>query len=102
LRVISKRRLREFWQRNPDAETPLRVWYSVSRRVIWRNPAEMKRDFPSADLVGKCTVFNIKGNDYRLIVKIEYAKQTIYIKHVLSHKEYDKEKWKDGCGQKSN
>lgn len=98
MRVISKRRLREFWQRNPDAETPLRVWHSVTRRVIWQNPAEMKRDFPSADLVGKCTVFNIKGNDYRLIVKIEYAKQTIYIKHVLSHKEYDKEKWKDGCG----
>jgi len=57
----------------------------------------MKRDFPSADLVSKCTVFNIKGNNYRLIVKIEYAKQTIYVKHVLSHAEYDKKKWKDGC-----
>jgi mRNA interferase HigB len=102
LRIISKRRLREFWEDNPDAESPLRFWHSVSKRVIWGNPAEMKRDFPSADVVGKCTVFDIKGNDYRLIVKIEYAKQTIYIKHVLSHKEYGKEKWKDGCGKKSD
>jgi mRNA interferase HigB len=98
LRIISKRRLRDFWEKNPDAETGLRFWHSVSKRVFWANPAEMKRVFPSADLVGKCTVFNIKGNDYRLIVKIEYANQTIYIKHVLSHKQYDKEKWKVGCG----
>jgi mRNA interferase HigB len=98
LRVISKKRLREFWEQNSDAETPLRVWYSISKRATWKNLAETKRDFPSADLAGKCTVFNIKGNDYRLIVKIEYAKQTIFIKHVLSHKEYDKEKWKGGCG----
>jgi mRNA interferase HigB len=97
LRIISKKRLRDFWEKNPDAETGLRFWHSVSKRVIWANPAEMKRVFPSADLLGKCTVFNIKGNDYRLIVKIEYAKQTIYIKQVLSHKEYDKEKWKYGC-----
>jgi mRNA interferase HigB len=102
LRIISRKRLREFWEENPDAETPLKVWHSISRRVSWGNPAEMKRDFPAADLVGKCTVFNIKGNDYRLIVKIEYAKQAIYVRHVLSHKEYDKEKWKDGCGQKSD
>ncbi|MCA1579741.1 MAG: type II toxin-antitoxin system HigB family toxin [Acidobacteria bacterium] len=102
MRIISKRRLREFWQKNPDAETSLRFWHSVSKRVIWRNPAEMKRDFAFADLVGNCTVFDIKGNYYRLIVKIEYAKQTIYIKHVLSHKEYDKEKWKEGCGKKGD
>lgn len=100
MRIISRKRLREFWEQDPDAETPLKVWHTFSKRVIWGNPAEMKRDFPSADLVGKCTVFNIKGNDYRLIVKIEYAKETIYIKQVLSHKAYDKGKWKDGCARK--
>ena len=56
----------------------------------------MKRDFSYADLVGKCTVFDIKGNDYRLIVKNEYAIETIFIKEVLSHADYDKGRWKDG------
>lgn len=97
MRVISKRRLREFWETNPDAETPLLVWYGIAKRATWGNPADMKRDFSYADLVGKCTVFNIKGNDYRLIVKVEYAKQMIFIKEVLSHADYDKERWKDGC-----
>jgi mRNA interferase HigB len=97
LRIISKKRLREFWQENPDAENPLLVWYNITRRAIWGNPADMKRDFSYADLAGKCTIFDIKGNDYRLIVKIEYAKQLVFIKDVLSHTDYDKGRWKDGC-----
>jgi mRNA interferase HigB len=97
LRIISKRRLREFWEENPDAEKPLSVWHSITRRAVWGNPADMKRDFSFADLAGKYTIFNIKGNDYRLIVKIEYAKQTVYIKEILSHAEYDKGSWKNGC-----
>ena len=97
MRVISKKRLREFWEKNPEAEKPLTVWYNIARRAAWGNPADMKRDFSYADLVGKCTVFDIKGNDYRLIVKIEYAIQTIFIKEVLSHADYDKGRWKDGC-----
>lgn len=102
MRIISKKALREFWEQNPDAETPLKAWHSISKRAVWGNLAETKRDFPSADLVGKCTVFNIKGNDYRLIVKIEYEWQTIYIKYILSHKEYDEEKWKNGCSKKAD
>jgi mRNA interferase HigB len=98
LRILSKRALREFWEENPDAETPLIVWYNIAKRATWSNPAEMKRDFSYADLAGKCTIFNIKGNDYRLIVKIEYSIQTVYVKEVLSHADYDKGRWKNGCG----
>jgi mRNA interferase HigB len=98
LRIISKKSLREFWEGNPDAEKPLLVWYNITKRATWSNPAEMKRDFSYADLAGKCTIFDIKGNDYRLIVKIEYAKQIVFIKEVLSHVEYDKGRWKNGCG----
>jgi HigB_toxin, RelE-like toxic component of a toxin-antitoxin system len=58
---------------------------------------ETRLDFPHADPVGECTVFNIEGNKYRLITKIRYNKQRVYIIHVLTHKEYDREKWKDDC-----
>jgi mRNA interferase HigB len=64
----------------------------------WKNIMEVRETFPHADAVGACTVFNIKGNDCRLITKIDYQTQTIYIKKVLTHAEYDKEKWKKDCG----
>jgi mRNA interferase HigB len=57
----------------------------------------VKTSFPHADIVGACTVFNIKGNDYRLIVKINYEKGTVYIKGVYTHAEYDKDRWKNEC-----
>jgi mRNA interferase HigB len=58
---------------------------------------QVKRVYPHADLVGRCTVFNIKGNQYRLITKIEYRIQRIYVNQVLTHAEYDEGKWKDEC-----
>jgi len=67
------------------------------RRLKTRKQVETRLDFPHADPVGECTVFNIGGNKYRLITKIRYNKQRVYIIHVLTHKEYDREKWKDDC-----
>ena len=97
MRIISKRKLREFWEEHTDAEDPLLDWYNVTRKSSWQNLAGVRRSFRRADPVGDCTVFNIKGNDYRLITVIRYKVQRVYTLHVLTHKEYDKEKWKDDC-----
>ena len=72
MRVISKRKLREFWGKRPDAKEPLLDWYNVARKASWQNLAEGRESFRHADPVGGCTVFNIKGNDYRLITMIKW------------------------------
>jgi|SRR5262245_22304456 len=97
VRIISKRKLREFWENRPDAKEPLLDWYNVALKSSWQNLAEVRESFRHADPVGDCTVFNIKGNDYRLITVIKYRAQRVYALYVLTHKEYDKEKWKDDC-----
>jgi mRNA interferase HigB len=97
MHVISKKVLREFWQEHIEAEEPFRRWFKIADRAKWHNLAEAKADCPSTESVGKCTVFNIGGNKYRLIAKIEYFKQQIYIKFVLTHKEYDTDAWKEDC-----
>lgn len=89
------RRLREFWEQYPTAERPLRAWFTQVEQVHWHNFAEVRADFPTADQVHRLTVFNISGNHYRLIVRIEYEKQRVYIRAVLTHAEYDRERWKD-------
>ena len=97
MRIISRKALREFWEVHPDAEHPLEDWFRITKHAQWANLAETRSDFPHADPVGDCTVFNIGGNKFRLVVKIRYNRQRVYITRVLTHKEYDKEKWKDDC-----
>lgn len=97
MHIVSRRRLREFWQIEREAETSLDNWYRTAKRARWKNIAEVREIYPHADLVGECVVFNVGGNKYRLIVKLEFLKQTVYIKFVLTHKEYDKEDWKRNC-----
>lgn len=89
------RRLREFWETYPDAESALQSWYKLAVKAQWRTFAEVRRDFPSADQVKRLTVFNIAGNKYRLVARIEFQQQRIYIRQVMTHAEYDKEKWKN-------
>jgi len=98
LHVISKKKLREFWERHPDSQTPLDNWYRAATKAAWQSMAEVKDVFPHADAAYDCTVFNIGGNKYRLIVAIRYDRQVIYVKHVLTHKDYDKGSWKKDCG----
>jgi mRNA interferase HigB len=95
MHVITFTRLRQFWEVYPDAEPALRLWYTRMRGAHFANMAEVKELFPSADKVGRLTVFNIKGNKYRLIVRIEFQRQKIYIRHVLTHREYDRNRWKN-------
>lgn len=90
MRVISKRRLREFWELHPDAQTPLTVWYRWMLAKDYAIPTEVRRDFASASFLGGTrTVFNIGGNKYRLVVNMRYDLGRVYVRHVLTHAEYD-------------
>ena len=102
MRVISKARLKQFWESpgREDSEGPLRSWYTHvnSKTVAWQSWGDVKADFSSASLVGNCVVFNIGGNKYRLITRILYVSQYVYILKIMTHAEYDEDKWKDECG----
>jgi len=73
----------------------LENWFKIASKAKWSNLIEVQSVFPKAEAVGRFTVFNIKGNNYRLIVSIDYESKLIYIKYILTHAEYDKEKWKN-------
>jgi mRNA interferase HigB len=91
MRVIAKSTLRAFWQRHPDAEEPLLAWYREAENADWDSPAQVKARYRSASFVrGNRVVFNIKGNDYRLVVRINYPYRIVYIRFVGTHAEYDK------------
>jgi len=94
MHVISRRKLKEAAARHGDLEGPLDTWFRIARKAQWRNLAEVRKTFSSADAVGKWTVFNSKGNRYRLITEINYVFGRIYIRHVLTHAEYDRGGWK--------
>ncbi len=94
MHVISRKALQEFSLKHPQSEIPLDSWYRVAKQAQWHNLAEVKETYSSADLVDKYIVFNIKGNDYRLIVSMNFRNQTIFIKYILTHADYDKGKWK--------
>lgn len=102
MRVISKPRLKQFWESvgRQDAEGPLRAWHThvSSNTVSWRSWGEVKRDFASASIVGNCLVFNIGGNKYRLVTRIFFGNQKVYVLRVMTHQQYDEGKWKRECG----
>ena len=102
MRVISKARLRQFWESpgHAAAEGPLRAWYTHinSKTVTWHSWANVKADFASASIIGTCVVFNVGGNKYRLVARILYPSQKVFILKVMTHVEYDEETWKQDCG----
>jgi mRNA interferase HigB len=93
--VITKRRLRDFVARHRDAAEPLASWYTIMAKTDFGSFAELRRVFGSVDKVGKFTVFDVCGNKYRLVAAIHYNRKKVYIRHVLTHAEYDREKWKE-------
>ena len=95
MHVISKKKLREFWERFPKARISLEAWYQIAKRTDWQNFAELRATFNSVDRVGRFIVFNIGGRKYRLIAAVHFNRGKLFIRHVLSHAEYDEEKWKD-------
>jgi len=91
VRVIAKRTLRNFWTRHKDSEQQLKSWFKEAEDALWKGPSEIKMDYPSASfLADNRVVFNIKGNKYRLVVKINYSYKIVWIRFVGSHSEYDK------------
>jgi mRNA interferase HigB len=94
LHVISRKKLLEAAARCGDLSVSLDAWYRIVKQAFWKDIVELRRQFPSADAVGRYTVFNTKGNAYRLIGEIYYKSQVVLIRAVLSHAEYDKEGWK--------
>ena len=94
MHVISKKILREFWERYPESKAPLIRWFKIMDKHKFENFAELRTTFPFADKMGDLIVFNIGGNKYRLIASIHFARGKVYVRHVLTHAEYDKEGWK--------
>ena len=94
VRIVSKRRIREFRTRFPKAAESLQHWANAVQAAAWKNPGALKADFGSAGFVGDLTVFNVGGNKYRLIAFVHYLRQIVYIKQILTHEEYDEGEWK--------
>jgi mRNA interferase HigB len=91
MRIISRKTLKIFWERHPDAEQPLKAWFQETEKANWSSFNELKKQFKSASLVGNDrVVFNIKGNVYRLIVLAMFKQGKFFIRFVGTHKEYDK------------
>lgn len=92
--MISRAAILNFSAEHADAYAPLLTWYKITKRARWGNLAEVRRDFGTADVVGRRTVFNIKGNRYRLIARVNYLTQRVFILRILTHEEYGKGGWK--------
>jgi mRNA interferase HigB len=91
MRVIAKKHLITYWEKHPDVEQPLKAWYDEAVKAQWSTPQDIKAQYRNASFVGNNrVVFNIKGNDHRLIVAVAYKFGALYIKFVGTHSEYDR------------
>ncbi len=95
MHVITRKRLLEFAKKHPSAQSGLNHWYRVMKRHNFDTFVALRQTFPGADQVGKLTVFNVGGNKARLIAAIHYNRHRVYIRQVLTHREYDTGKWKE-------
>jgi mRNA interferase HigB len=94
MHVISRKALRQFWERHPDSESALMRWFKIMERSEFADAEALGTAFPSADKVGNLVVFNIGGNKYRLIAAIHFNRGRVYVRNVLTHDEYDRGGWK--------
>ena len=91
MRIYSKSTLREFWERHPDAEAALLDWYRQAQRASWDSPADVTESCAFARILGNNRViFNIKGNNYRLVVRIDYPFKKVYVRFIGTHAQYDR------------
>jgi mRNA interferase HigB len=95
MHIITRKRLNEFAQKYPETRSALLQWYQLMKQGEFNSIAELRQVFPSADKVGKLTVFNISGNKTRLIAAIHYNRKKVYIRSILLHSEYNKNQWKE-------
>jgi len=94
LHLISRKRLLEAAAIHSMLLAPLDTWYRIAKKAKWTSLDEVQTVLPTADAVGKFTVFNIKGNAFRLIAEINYKTGRVYIRHVMTHAEYERGAWK--------
>lgn len=93
MHVISRKALRSFWEQHPESKTALSRWFKSMQASHFRSMNEIRATFPTADKVGELIVFNIGGNKYRLIASLHFNRGKVYIRHVLTHREYDRGAW---------
>ena len=99
MRIIKRLTIEDFWKSHPDAEGPLRDWYAKAKRSNWANFPDVKRTFGQTDQCRVASgnivyVFDIGGNKHRLIARVSHNKAKVYVLRVMTHKEYDRERWK--------
>ena len=94
MHIISHKTLKQFWEKHPDSQSALIRWFKIVKKTDFATFNELRQIFPSADMVGELIVFNIGENKYRLIASIHFNRSKVYIRHVLTHAEYDLEAWK--------
>ena len=91
MNIISKRTLVQFYEKHSQAKTPLEVWHQDAKKAEWKTPDDIKKTYANASfLEDNRVVFNIKGNDYRLVVHIDYLRKIVRVKFIGTHSEYDK------------
>ena len=95
MHIISRKLLKKFWEKYPDSQSALVRWFRIMGKTDFATFNDLRQTFPSADMVGKLIVFNIGGNKYRLIASVHFNRSKVYIRHVLTHAEYDQEVWKE-------
>jgi mRNA interferase HigB len=90
-KIIAKSTLKGFWEKYPDSEQYLKIWYELVKKSNWENPNHLKQTFANASIIkGGRVVFNIKGNAFRIVVKINFEKQWVFIRFVGTHEQYNK------------
>ena len=92
--MISRKAIRDFAALHPDALPSLSNWFGIVRRAVWTNFTQLKADFAAADQFERRTIFNIGGGKYRLIARVNYTRQRVYILFIMKHSEYSKDRWK--------
>jgi mRNA interferase HigB len=91
MRVYSKSSLRDFWEKHADAQEPLSTWYAAVKKAEWNSPAQVKQRYPDASILrSNRVVFNIKGNDYRLVAAVHYDTQRLFVRFIGTHREHDR------------
>lgn len=94
MHIITRKRLADFARIHPESRTALQHWFTIVRKTDYASFADLRKTFPSADQVDRFTVFNIGGNKFRLIAAIHYNRNKLYIRHILTHSEYDRSTWR--------
>lgn len=94
MRIITRKRVNDYIKKHPGCEGALNHWYSILSNTDYTSFKDLQKTFPSADRVKNLTIFNIGGNKARLIAAIHFNAKCVYVRHILTHSEYDKGNWK--------